>query len=235
MTRKPVIGLTTYGKKETGEYRLPALYIECVRRAGGVPVLIPSDAEEVGDVCERLDGIIFPGGGDINPKYYQGVQHAEIYNIDDERDKGDFKVAEVILVQKIPILAICRGMQILNVLLGGTLQEHLPEVYGEEILHRLPPKVACKHKVDIMPDTKLESILGQSEVEIVSWHHQALKDVAKDMVVTARSKDGVIEGIEVNSHPWLVGVQWHPELSATEDFLQQKLFNALVEQIQRMR
>ena len=233
MTQKPVIGLTTYGTKETGEYHLPVQYIECVRRAGGVPVLIPSDGEEAGDVCERLDGIVFPGGGDINPKYYQGEQHPQIYNIDDERDKGEFKVAEVILAQRKPTLAICRGIQILNIFLGGTLHEHLPETYGETIQHRLPPRVACRHKVDILPGTKLKSILGQAEVEIVSWHHQALKDVAKDLVVTSRSKDGVIEGIEMDSHPWLVGVQWHPELSAAEDFLQQKLFNALVEQIQQ--
>ncbi len=219
--------------KETGEYRLPSLYIDSVRRAGGLPLLIPPDAEEATTVCERLDGVILTGGGDIGPKTYQGTDHEQIYNVDEERDQGEFRVAEVILSQHIPTLAICRGIQILNVLLGGTLHEHLPETYGEEILHRRPPRVACRHNVDIMPGTKLDSIIGQTEVEIVSWHHQALKDVAKDMVITARSKDGVIEGIEIDSHPWLVGVQWHPELSAEEDPLQQKLFDALVERVKR--
>ena len=232
MIRKPLIGLTTYGRKETGEYHLPAMYVDCVRRAGGVPVLVPPDAKEAGDVCKRLDGFVLTGGGDINPKFYQGAHHAHSYNIDNERDEGAFRIAEVIFERKIPTLAICRGIQLLNIFLGGTLYEDIPESYGEKILHRLPPSVACKHKVEIMPGTKLESILGQLEIEIISWHHQALKDVAKDIVITAWSMDGVIEGIEINSHPWLIGVQWHPELSAEEDFLQQKLFNALIEHVQ---
>jgi len=235
MPRKPVIGITTYGKKETGEYRLPALYIECVRQAGGAVLLIPSNEKEAGNVCERLDGIVFSGGGDVNPKFYQGINHLEIYNIDDERDEGEFRIAEVILQKKIPTLAICRGIQILNIFLGGTLHEHIPEIYGEKVLHRLPPRLPCKHKVEIVAGTKLKAILGQSEAEVFSWHHQALNDIAEDMVISARSADGVIEGIEINSHPWLVGVQWHPELSAKEDFLQQKIFDALIEQAQQSR
>lgn len=233
MAQKPVIGLTTYGRRETNEYRLPVLYIDAVRRAGGLPVLVPPDADEAEGVCARLDGIIFSGGGDINPKSYNGIDHELIYNIDDERDAGEFKIAAVVLERQIPTLAICRGIQILNIQLGGTLHEHLSETYGEKILHRLPPRVACKHYVDIVPETKLAGIIGQSEIEIVSWHHQALKDIAKDITVTARSSDGVIEGIEIDSHPWLVGVQWHPELSAADDILQQKLFNALVSTIQK--
>ncbi|MBU2644646.1 gamma-glutamyl-gamma-aminobutyrate hydrolase family protein [bacterium] len=229
MLRKPVIGLTTYGKKETGAYHLPAVYIDCVRRAGGVAVLVPPDAEGAGSVYERLDGVVFTGGGDINPDRYEGAHHEQIYNIDDERDDGEFRIAEFILEKKIPTLAICRGIQVLNVFLGGTLHAHIPEVYGEIIRHRLLPKVACEHAVTIMPGTRLESILGQSELNVVSWHHQALRDVAGDMVITARSPDGVIEGIEIDSHPWLVGVQWHPELSAKEDPLQQRLFNRLVQ------
>lgn len=232
MIRKPVIGLTTYSKEENKEYHLPVSYVECVRRAGGVPVLIPSDVKEAAEVCERLDGVVFTGGGDIDPKFYKGVHHVQIYNVDEGRDEGEFRIAEVILEQHIPTLAICRGVQLLNIFLGGTLHEDIPEIYGEKIIHRLPPRVACNHKVEIMPGTKLELIIGQSVTEIVSWHHQALKDVAKDITVTARSLDGVIEGIEIDSHPWLVGVQWHPELSAKDDFLQQKLFNALIEHIQ---
>lgn len=233
MSRKPIIGLTTYGKKENGEYRLPALYVESVRRAGGVAVLIPPDPEEAAAICERMDGIILTGGGDIDPKTYKGADHEQIYNIDEERDAGEFRVVETVLAQHIPTLAICRGIQILNVFLGGTLHEHLPETFGEDVLHRMPPRVACNHHVDILPDTRLDSIIGETAIEIVSWHHQSLKEIAEDLSVTARSRDGVIEGIEMASHPWLVGVQWHPELSAAEDPLQQRLFDALIERVRR--
>jgi len=235
MASKPVIGLTTYGRKENDEYKLPVLYIDAVRRAGGLPVLIPPDANEAEEVCLRMDGIILTGGGDINPRCYNGIVHEQNYNNDNERDQGELRIAAVILEKKIPALAICRGLQILNIHLGGTLYEHLSETYGEDILHRLPTRVACNHKVGIVPGTKLAEIVGQAEIEVFSWHHQSLKEVAKEMTVTAKSSDGVIEGIEINNHPWLVGVQWHPELSAAKDILQQRLFNALIGFIQKNR
>ena len=139
------------------------------------------------------------------------------------------KYGITILEQDIPTLAICRGMQILNIFLGGTLYEHLPETFGEEVLHRLPPRETAKHLVGISPGSKLHAIVSTSQMEIVSWHHQAVKDIPKQLTITARSKDGVIEGLELDSHRWLVAVQWHPELSASEDKLQQQLFDALIE------
>ena len=120
-------------------------------------------------------------------------------------------------------------MQILNTFLGGTLYEHIPDTYGEALLHRLPPRETAKHLVDIAKGSKLHAIVSTSQMEIVSWHHQAVKDIPKELTITARSKDGVIEGLELDSHPWLVAVQWHPELSASEDRLQQQLFDALIE------
>lgn len=230
MTQKPVIGITSYGVNEAGDYSLPAVYVHAVRRAGGLPVLLPPDADEAEGVCERVDGILLTGGGDIDPRHYNGQQHDEIYNINEERDKGEFRVVEFVLERQIPTLAICRGIQVLTVFLGGSLHEHLPDVYGEDIIHRLPLRVACRHAVEIISGSKLAGIMSRSPVEIVSWHHQAIKDVPGDVVVTARSVDGVIEAIEMDSHPWLIGVQWHPELSAAEDPLQQKLFDTLVEQ-----
>lgn len=230
MKQKPVIGIASYGINDLGDYHLPAVYVAAVRRAGGLPVLLPPDAEEAATVCSRMDGIILSGGGDMDPKYFNGADHPEIYNINWERDEGEFRVCEAVMTQLIPTLAICRGVQMLNVFLGGTLHEHLPDIYGEEILHRKPPRNPCRHLVKIAPDSKLAAILERSEVEIVSWHHQSIREAAGEMVVTAYSGDGVIEAVEIDSHPWLVGVQWHPELSAAENPLQQKLFDVLVEQ-----
>jgi len=235
MKQKPVIGITSYGMNEVGDYHLPAAYVNAVRRAGGLPVLLTPDAGEADAVCRRLDGVILSGGGDMDPKYYNGRTHAEIYNIDPERDEGEFRVSAAVMALNLPTLAICRGVQMLNVYLGGTLHEHLPEVYGEGILHRRPPRLPTTHTVEITPGSKLSDILGKSGMEIVSWHHQCIKAVGQGLAVSARSRDGVIEAVEGDTHPWLIGVQWHPELTATTDPLQQKLFEALVTQARKRR
>ncbi|RLC01910.1 MAG: gamma-glutamyl-gamma-aminobutyrate hydrolase family protein [Deltaproteobacteria bacterium] len=229
MSNSPLIGLTSYGKKEANKYNLPAEYVDSVRRAGGIPVLLPPGETQIKSLCSRLDGIILSGGGDIHQDYYNGSAHPMIYNVDEQRDETEFKIIEVLLERNIPTLAICRGMQVLNIFLGGTLYEHLPETFGESVLHRLPPRETSKHLVDISPGSKLHRIVSTSQMEIVSWHHQAVKGIPKELTITAKSKDGVIEGLELDSHPWLVAVQWHPELSASEDRLQQQLFDALIE------
>ena len=229
MADSPLIGLTSYGKKKENKYNLPAEYVESVRRAGGIPVLLAPGETNIKSLCSRLDGIILTGGGDIHQDHYNGHAHSLIYNVDEQRDETEFKITEVILERNIPTLAICRGMQILNTFFGGTLYEHLPETFGEEDLHRLPPRKTAKHLVEISRGSKLHDIVSTSQMEIVSWHHQAVKDIPKELTITARSKDGVIEGLELDSHRWLVAVQWHPELSASEDRLQQQLFDALIE------
>ncbi len=229
MSKKPLIGLTTYGRKETNDYSLPAKYVDCVRQAGGIPILLPAGETEVKGLCERLDGVILSGGGDIHPDKYNGKHHSLMYKVDQERDDTELRLTQIILEKNIPTLAICRGMQILNTYFGGTLHEHLPEKYGEMILHRLPPRETAKHMVKISRGSKLHAIVETDEIEIVSWHHQAVDDIPKEFTITAKASDGVVEGMELDSHPWLVAVQWHPELSAAKDILQQKLFNALIE------
>ena len=229
MSKKPPIALTTYGRKETSDYSLPAKYVDSVRRAGGIPILLPAGGTDVEEICDRLDGIILTGGGDIHPAQYGGNSHPLVYKVDEERDDSELYFTKIILEQNIPTLAICRGLQILNTFFGGTLYEHLSDTFGEAVLHRLPPRETAKHSVDISPGSKLHGIVSTSQMEIVSWHHQAVKDIPKELTITARSKDGVIEGLELDSHRWLVAVQWHPELSASEDKLQQQLFDALIE------
>jgi len=231
-SKPPLIGITTYGAKESHEYSLPSKYVECVRRAGGIPVLLPPGEKELKELCKSLDGVILSGGGDIHEDCYGGKSHSLIYKVDEQRDETELALIKIILEENIPTLAICRGFQILNIALGGTLYEHLPEVFGEDILHRLPPKETIKHSVEVSQGSKLYSIVECSHMEIVSWHHQAVNKISNELTITAKSKDGVIEGIELDSHRWLVAVQWHPELSAAKDKendkLQQKLFDALV-------
>ena len=231
-SKQPLIGLTTYGTKESHEYSLPSKYVECVRRAGGIPALLPPGEKELKELCKSLDGVILSGGGDIHEDCYGGKSHSLIYKVDEQRDETELALTKIILEENIPTLAICRGFQILNIALGGTLHAHLPEIFGEDILHRLPPKETTKHTVEVSQGSKLHSIVECSHMEIVSWHHQAVDKIPHELTITAKSKDGVIEGLELDSHRWLVAVQWHPELSADKDTendkLQQKLFDALV-------
>ena len=151
MVKFPLIGLTSYGKKEENKYNLPAEYVESVRRAGGIPVLLPPGETHIKSLCSRLDGIILSGGGDIHQDIYNGNIHPLIYNVDEQRDEMEHEITRIILERNIPTLAICRGMQVLNTFLGGTLYEHLPETFGESVLHRLPPRETAKHSVDIIP------------------------------------------------------------------------------------
>jgi putative glutamine amidotransferase len=227
--QKPLIGITTYGRDENGRFSLPAAYVDAVRRAGGIPVLLPQGEPYQAELLERLDGVILSGGGDIDPALYQGNQHETIYMLDPERDSSELELTRRLVKLELPMLNICRGIQVLNVALGGTLIEHLPDEVGEDILHRLPPRAPTQHTVNLEPDSRLAQVIGQTEATIASWHHQAVRQPAPGLRVVAMAADGTIEAVEMPDHPWLIGVQWHPELTAIDDPGQQKLFDALVE------
>jgi putative glutamine amidotransferase len=228
MSHAPLIGLTTYGRGENNRYSLPAEYVDAVRRAGGIPVLMPPGEQAPDDWLESLDGLILSGGGDIDPARYGGSQHETLYNIDRERDDFEFALVEQALARRIPLLCICRGMQVLNIHLGGTLYEHVPDVYGEDVLHRAPPREPIPHALRIVPETHLAGLLGRDEVEAASWHHQAVNTLGRGLVPVAYAPDGLVEAVELPEYPWLVAVQWHPELTAANDPLQQGLFDAFV-------
>ena len=147
--------------------------------------------------------------------------------VDAERDRMEVDLVKQLIERGIPTLAICRGMQILNVALGGTLHEHLPDVFGGQIKHRLPPREPVPHPVSVQPGSRVAKIMQTSECSPQSWHHQAIREVAPGLEVVATAADGVIEAVELSGHPWLVAVQWHPELSAAEDASQQRIFDEL--------
>ncbi len=225
---KPVIGITTYGRDDNKRFSLPSVYVDAVRRAGGIPVLIPPGEPDLTQLLDLLDGVILSGGGDIDPQLYAGTRHETIYMLDPERDSSEIKLARLLVDQDLPVLGICRGTQILNVALGGTLIEHLPDVVGEEVLHRAPPRLPVSHEVTVAPDSRLAAILRQTNVSPASWHHQAIRQPAPGLQVVASATDGTIEAVEMPSHRWLIAVQWHPEITAATDPEQQRLFDEMV-------
>jgi putative glutamine amidotransferase len=225
---RTLIGITTYGRDEGNRFSLPAEYVDSVRRAGAVAVLLPPGEASIHHWLDIVDGIVLAGGGDVDPTRYGGPSHETIYMVDGERDRSELELTGRILDQEIPTLAICRGAQIVNVALGGSLYVHLPDAFGEQVRHRLPPREPTTHGVAVEAGSRLARILGATEFDSASWHHQAAREVAPSLVVVGHAPDGVVEAFESREHPWLFGVQWHPELTAAEDPIQQRLFDALV-------
>ncbi|MFT5051922.1 MAG: putative glutamine amidotransferase [Chlamydiales bacterium] len=225
----PLIGVTMYGR-EDGLFSIPEEYVDSVRRAGGVPLLLPPGEPRPECWFETLDALVVSGGGDLATEYYGGKAHETFYLTDAERDATEIQLVRHLAASDLPGLCICRGMQVLNVALGGTLIEHLPDEIGESTLHRAPPREPVKHPLSIQSGSLLGSVSGTLEVEPYSWHHQAVRVLGDGLEVVARAPDGVIEAVHYGAHPWLLAVQWHPELSTAEDVTQQRLFDEMVRQ-----
>lgn len=233
----PLIGLTTYGRYErdiSNEYYdhfylIPTEYVDAVRRAGGVPILLPPGEMNWQRWLDATDAIIVIGGADIHPGTYGGnPEHPNLTQFDVERDKSEIALVRMLVDDATqPLLCICRGMQLLNVALGGTLYEHIPDVVDEDI-HRNKTGYWANQPLVANADSKLAAVMGTTEVTTTSGHHQAVKKVADGLEVTAKAADGIIEALEVSDHPWALAVQWHPEKTAHIDPTQQRLFDELV-------
>ncbi len=234
MNSKPVIGITTRPRNDRGTFEVSAKYIDSVRRAGGVPVLLPPGEADPAAVLAGLDGLIFSGGGDIDPREYAGDDHPEIYGMDAERDAFELALARTVMGEgRTPTLGICRGMQVLTVAANGKMHPHLPDVVGEAVLHYRSDS-GTSHRVSIAPDSKLAGVMKELEPLVPSWHHQAAPAAPVGWRAVAHAPDGVVEAIEHAQHPWLIGVQWHPEL-APEDPAHQALFAELVANAQQFK
>ena len=192
-------------------------------------MLLPPGEERLDAILPLLKAVVFTGGGDIDPDLYGGKHHETIYMVEQERDRTEVQWARRVFDLGVPTLAICRGAQLLNISKGGDLIEHLPDVMGEAVVHRAPPREPIAHPVRVLPESRLAGVLGATDFSCMSWHHQAIRRVAPGFEVVAHAPDGTIEGMEMPAHPWLFAVQWHPELTAAEDPVQQRLFDALVE------
>jgi putative glutamine amidotransferase len=228
----PLIGITTYGQDDRGRYELPSEYVQSVRRAGGLPLLMPPGEPRLDQWLELVDALVLTGGGDLAPADDRDA-HEAVYNVDPVRDTSEKAVARHALAHQPPTLCICRGMQVLNAVLGGSLHTHLPDVYGEQVAHRMPPREPVPHDVSVDAHCRLAALMGSHQLATVSWHHQAIDRLGAGLRVVARAPDDVIEAVELEGHPWLLAVQWHPELSAATDPTQQRLFDALVAEAAR--
>lgn len=214
MKKFPIVGITTYSRSPAGEYSLNGAYTDAVQKAGGIPILLPPNQLDPASIFDVVDALIFAGGGDINPKLYGGCIAETVYAIDPERDNFELSLAKLALKSDIPILGICRGMQILNVASGGELIIHVPDVYGKEVDHRQEnPTSPIEHTIKIDPDSRLAKIMGTTSTTIVSWHHQSVKNIMPPWQIAAWAPDSLVEAMEYENHPWMVAVQWHPEMS----------------------
>ncbi len=233
----PLIGITSYAREgeELPLFSLPAAYVDRLRQAGGVPVILPAGEDDPASILSHLDGLVMSGGGDVAPAAYGGEMHETVYSVSEERDQFEFRLLRAALdCASLPILCICRGLQVLNVLSGGTLHVHVPERIGDRVPHRNPPRLTCRHPVRVAPDSRLAGILGVQELSVCSWHHQGVDVLGADLRAVAWAPDGLIEAVEHLRHPWCIGVQWHPEMDG-DDPRQRRLFEAFVQEAQRAR
>jgi putative glutamine amidotransferase len=228
--RRPLIGISSYGRAgQRQTFSLPCEYVDVVRLAGGVPIVLPAVEGEIPEALDAIEALILPGGGDIDPAHYGGVRHEANYGISAERDGFEMALARAALTRReLPLLCICRGTQLLNVALGGDLVSHIPDHFGERVAHRNPDRLPVEHPVRIDPASRLATILGTTELEVQSVHHQAVNRLGKGLRAVAWSPGGVIEAVEHTEHPFAIGLQWHPELGALGDGRQRRLFDELV-------
>src|SRR5574342_699597 len=215
---KPLIGITT--NQSRNAYGFPTImlmqsYVNAVIQVGGVPVLIPSLIAEDGwdALYSRLDGILFSGGGDIGLEYSPGDPHPRIDDVDLERDSVELKLINAAASDGKPFLGICRGCQVMNVALGGTLYTHIPDQLPNALDHSYPGnlRTVLVHEVKVEEGTRVAEILGEPIVKVNSLHHQGLKDIAPSLRVAGRAPDGLVEAVELPDHPFGLAVQWHPE------------------------
>lgn len=221
---KPLIGLTaehwSSGYQPMPDQNVQGVlrtYIEALLGAGALPVIIPLGLpdEDRKALVARLGGVVLPGGGDIDPTEYGQTPHATVFDIDGARDSLELSLARDAVATGLPLLAVCRGIQVLNVALGGTLVQDIPTQVPDAVRHSFPlreaPREHLAHAVQITEGSRLADVLGTPITHVNSRHHQAIDVVAPGLQVVAHAPDGVIEGVELPAHPFLLGVQWHPE------------------------
>jgi putative glutamine amidotransferase len=233
----PVIGVTSnYFPPKDGKiavFSVGEAYLQSVQRAGGIPVILPVglSEHEFPSLLPRLDGLLITGGGDIDPARFGGPQHPRVYDIDTRRDDFEISLVQMAVKKGIPFLGICRGTQVINVALGGTLYTDLADQYPGALKHDNYPGIPrgyLAHRVSICTESRLALILGGDNFQVNSLHHQGLNYLAPDLSAAAFAPDRLIEAVELVGHPFGIGVQWHPEWMQEHE-PQRQLFQALVQ------
>jgi putative glutamine amidotransferase len=231
---RPLVGITTYvtparhGVWEEESALVPFDYVRAVEGAGGRALLVPPSDDGVDETLDALDGVIFSGGGDLDPATYGQEPHAKTKGIVAERDRGELALLQAALARDMPVLAVCRGSQVLNVALGGDLVQHLPDVVASD-RHKHTPGQFADHGVELDPGTRLGSLLG-NHAPVKSHHHQGFGRLGAGLREAATAEDGTIEALEDPSRRFALGVLWHPE--AGEDM---RLFEELISEARAYR
>ncbi len=236
---RPFIGISASQYQKPGRtWRYNIAYepnIVAIERAGGLPIIIPASVsmDTLDAIYQRLDGVLLPGGGDINPQAYGQQAHETIDSVDDARDSIEMTLTRKAVADDLPIFGICRGVQVMNVALGGSLLQDIPSMVEHAARHTIDkerePRSKVLHDVRIEEGTRLAQIIGESVVPVNSIHHQALGNIAPGARVTAYSSDGLKEGIELPDKHFALAVQWHPEDMIDDDPRMQALFDAFVD------
>ena len=235
MAGAPLIGVSTsiIAGKEGERAAINSAYLTAVQGAGGVPILLPPqiDGRARRELFKRLHGVLLTGGGDVNPKLFKQPRHKTVSGVSDARDALEIALVEHALARRLPVLAICRGLQVLNVALGGSLYQDVASASGTSVEHgQTAPRHEPTHKVRVASGSRLERVLGVGQLEVNSFHHQAIKALGRDLKAVAFAEgDGLIEGAELeDSSRFVIGVQWHPEELAPQHETARRLFEALV-------
>ncbi len=231
----PLIGLTM--RRAVSKTGLPSVvllqaYIDAIVQAGGTPLLIPSDipAEDWDGLLSRLDGIVLTGGGDIATERFHGQDHPEVCEVDEQRDSIELGLLRAAAASRIPFLGICRGLQVVNVALGGTLYTHIPDQYPNAVRHDFDegyPRSYLAHSVRIQAGSQLAQIVGELLLQVNSLHYQGVKELAPGLQTVAVAPDGLVEALELPGHPFGVAVQWHPEWLTGQESTR-RLFRAFI-------
>lgn len=232
---RPRIGITSWHHEEGGERweYAPEPYSRTIAQAGGLPLILPTLRNEdlLDQLLDTLDGLLFTGGEDIHPSFYGETIQERCGKIDQDRDDFELELAQAALDRHVSILGICRGIQLLNVALGGSLYQDLCYRPGTLRHHHSPgeKRYELVHQVNLQPESHLAKLFGSVVFDVTSTHHQLLKDVAPPLKAVAFSDDGVVEGVEAEDYPFLLAVQWHPERMIGKHPEQLILFRALVQ------
>ncbi len=208
-------------------------YLEALQAAGAAVLIVPPTFSPMQTpyLLERVDGVLLSGGGDLAPAHHGGQPHPKVYGVLPERDALELALARLAVERRVPLLGICRGIQVLNVALGGTLYEDLEDQMPNALPHRRDPRTErtlLAHEVTVAAESRLAAILGDTHLPVNSLHHQGIRDLAPGLRATAHAPDGLVEGVEVPEHPFALAVQWHPEWLYDTDTRMAALFRAFV-------
>lgn len=233
---RPLIGITVYSGRNASALPIAAVqtaYVNAIRQAGGLPLLVPNQLSQTEwtEVYPHLRGILFTGGGDLRTSLFNGVDHPRVDEVDDERDALELPLLRAAATGGKPFLGICRGLQLINVAMGGTLYTHIADQHPGALRHDLYPEIPrtyLAHPVRVEEGSRIGEILGDPLLQVNSLHHQGIKDLPPGLRGVAFAPDGIVEAVELPDHPFGLAVQWHPEW-LTDQAAMRRLFSAFVE------